>query len=121
MLSFGPQTKIFLVSGATDLRRSFNGLSAIVESHLEGDCLSGAIYVFTNRRRNRVRTLHWDGSGLWVCSKRLESGTFSWPTSEKKSISLTVEELTLLLGGIDLGETKRRPWYRREQRQRQTG
>ena len=114
MLSAGPQTDIFLVSGVTDLRRSFNGLSAIVQSELQGDPVSGAIYVFINRRRNRVKTLHWDGSGLWVCAKRLEGGRFSWPKSDEKSISMTSEELTLLLGGIDLRGTRRREWYRRK-------
>jgi transposase len=78
--------------------------------------LSGHIFGFANAGRNRLKLLFWDGSGLWVCSKRLERGRFRWPgaDSEASKIKLTHEELVLLLGGIDLAQTRRRRWYRAE-------
>lgn len=114
MLSLTPATQIFLVSGDTDMRKSFNGLVSIVENDLKRDPLSGHLFVFTNHRRNRIKILFWDRSGLWVCTKRLERGTFAWPTGSEPTAELTSAELALLLGGIDLRETRERRWYRRE-------
>lgn len=114
MLSLTPATQIVLVSGDTDMRKSFNGLVSIVENDLKRDPLSGHLFVFTNRRRNRIKILFWDRSGLWVCTKRLERGTFAWPTGSEPVAELTSAELALLLGGIDLRETRERRWYRRE-------
>jgi transposase len=113
MLAITTRTEIYLVAGVTDMRKSFNGLTAIVQNHLGADPLSGHVFVFCNRKRDRIKLLFWDRSGLWVCAKRLEKGTFAWPASGRKSIELTTEELTLLLGGIDLRDTKRRRWYTR--------
>lgn len=113
MLSLLPGTEIYLVAGATDMRKSFNGLSAIVENVLEQSALGGQVFVFCNRRRNRLKLIFFDGSGLWVCAKRLERGTFAWPRVREASVELSPEELALLLGGIDLAETTRRPWYKR--------
>ena len=78
--------------------------------------MSGHLFVFTNAERNRIKLLYWDGSGLWVCAKRLEKGRFSWPkTPETQTGALRVmaEELTLLLSGIDLEKTRARAWWRR--------
>ena len=72
--------------------------------------ISGHLFVFTNRLRNRVKILYWDGSGLWVCAKRLERGTFGWPAGEGASRCLRPEELQLLLHGIE--GKPRRFWYR---------
>ena len=113
MLSFTPATRVFLVAGHTDMRKSFNGLTAIVEHELAADPFSGHLFLFCNRKRNRLKVMYWDRSGLWVCAKRLEQGTFAWPHSGAKSIEMTAEELTLLVGGIDLQQTKRRRWYQR--------
>jgi transposase len=93
------------------MRRSFNGLYAAVESVLQQDPLSGHLFVFTNRPRNRVKIIYFDGSGLWVCAKRLEGGTFGWPEGEGASCSLRPEQLQLLLHGLE--GTSRRRWYRR--------
>lgn len=93
------------------MRRSFNGLYAAVESVLKQDPLSGHLFVFTNRPRNRIKILHFDGSGLWVSAKRLEQGTFGWPEGEGASCSLRPEQLQLLLHGLE--GTSRRRWYRR--------
>jgi transposase len=72
------------------------------------------VFVFANAQRNRLKLLFWDGSGLWVCAKRLEKGRFRWPEAAggETKVVLSQEELTLLLGGIDLAQTRRRRWYR---------
>lgn len=113
MLSLTPATRIFLVSGATDMRKSFNGLEAIVANELRRDPLSGHLFVFSNRHRNRLKILFWDRSGLWVCAKRLEKGTFAWPEAGEASVEMTAAELALILGGIDLKDTRKRRWYDR--------
>ena len=110
MLSAGPATKVYLACGVTDMRRSYDGLYGLVEGVLGGNPLSGHLFVFCNRRRDRIKILYWDGSGLWVCAKRLEQGTFHWPSGTSSSVELTQAQLNLLLGGIDLLATKRRRW-----------
>jgi len=110
MLSPGPATKIYLACGATDMRKSFNGLYALVVGVLEADPLSGHLFVFCNRRRDRIKILCFDGSGLWVCAKRLEKGTFHWPGSGDAAVELTQAQLNLLLGGLDLSRTRSRRW-----------
>ena len=112
MLSPGPATKIYLAVGVTDMRKSFNGLYALVEATLESDPLSGHLFVFCNRRRDRIKILCFDGTGLWVCAKRLEQGTFAWPQSGGGAVELTQAELNLLLGGLDLSRTRQRRWLR---------
>lgn len=113
MLSASPATRVFLAAGATDMRRSFNTLSAMVRNELAGNPVSGHIYVFCNKRRDRIKAVFFDGSGLWVCAKRLEKGTFSWPESDHiHAVELSREELAALLGGLDLHHTRRRRWYR---------
>jgi len=97
------------------MRRGFNGLYGLVRDRLGCDPESGHVFLFTNARRNRLKLLVYDHSGLWICSKKLDGGRFRWPgadTSETK-IVLSHEELALLLGGIDLAETRRRKWYRK--------
>jgi len=118
MLTISSATRIFLVTGVTDVRKSYDTLSAIVSGTLNRDPYDGALYLFCNRRRNRLKILAFDGSGMWVYAKRLERGTFAWPTSGQSSIDLTPEELWLLLGGIDLRDAVRRRWYVRPQTER---
>ncbi|NLT71350.1 MAG: IS66 family insertion sequence element accessory protein TnpB [Verrucomicrobiaceae bacterium] len=77
MISLSSATRIFIVTGATDMRKSFNGLYGIVAHQLHENPLSGHVFVFCNASRNRIKLLFWDGSGLWVCAKRLERGRFS--------------------------------------------
>lgn len=114
MIPLSPATHIFLAAGATDLRKSFEGLSDLVSHHFQQDPLSGHLYVFTNRRRNRIKLLYADGSGLWLCTKRLHGqGTFAWPaTTGESAVTLAAQELNLLLSGIDLAHTAQRPWWR---------
>jgi len=110
MLTLSPATRIFVALTPVDMRMSFNGLYAQVETTLKESPLSGHLFVFTNRLRNRVKIIFWDGSGLWVCAKRLEKGTFGWPAGEASSCCLRPEELQLLLHGIE--GKPRRHWYR---------
>lgn len=114
MVGFGAATQIYLAAGATDMRKGFDGLYGLVRDRLKCDPLSGHLFLFSNAQRNRLKVVFWDGSGLWVCSKRLEKGRFRWPspTTEEHKIRLSQEELALLLGGIDLKQTRRRAWHR---------
>ncbi len=96
------------------MRKGFEGLYGMARDRLVCDPLSGHVFVFANARRNRLKLLFWDGSGLWVCAKRLERGRFRWPEAAagEMKVTLSQEELGLLLGGIDLTQTRRREWYR---------
>ena len=118
MFGLGPATRVYLALGSTDMRKGFDGLYGLVRQRLEADPLSGHLFLFCNRPRTRLKVLFWDGSGLWVCAKRLEKGRFSWPSGcEPESgakASIHSEELAMLLGGIDLAKTKRKAWWRKE-------
>ena len=116
MIGLGPATRVYLALGVTDMRKGFDGLYGIARDQLAIDPLSGHLFVFCNRQRNRLKILYWDGSGLWVCSKRLEKGRFSWPQAgeEKVRIQLSQAELNLLLNGIELGRARAKAWYRPE-------
>ena len=113
MIPLSPATRIYLAAGATDLRKSFEGLSDLVTHQFKEDPLSGHLYVFANRRRNRIKLLYFDGSGTCVCAKRLGKGCFAWPkTDEPGALRILAAELTLLLSGLDLEKTRTRPWWR---------
>ena len=115
MFGFGPATRIYVAAGATDMRKHFDGLYGLVRDHLGCIPESGHVFLFTNARRNRLKLVVYDGSGLWVCSKRLDKGCFRWPDADStvKKILLSHQELALLLGGIDLKQTSRRAWHRK--------
>lgn len=116
MLNFTGSLKVYLAVETTDLRKRFNGLFAATTQQLREDPRSGSLFVFCNRRRSRIKTLYWDGTGLWVMTKRLEKGTFAWPrgveTADGKLV-LRPEALSLLLEGVDLMGGTLRPWYQR--------
>ena len=116
MLGLGAATRIYVAVGSTDMRKGFEGLYGLVRNQLGLDPLSGHLCLFCNKGRNRLKVLYWDGSGLWICAKRLERGRFSWPSDGEHSarVTLSQEELSLLLGGIDLTRTRRKNWYRKE-------
>jgi transposase len=115
MIPLSPATRIYPASGATDLRKSFEGLSDLITHQFKEDPLSGNLFVFTNRRKNRLKLLYFDGTGVWVCAKRLMGrGCFAWPdTPEPGALRIAAEELTLLLTGLDLAKTQARPWRRK--------
>jgi transposase len=79
MFGWGGATRIYLAAGATDMRKGFEGLYGMARDRLRWDPLSGHVFLFANAQRNRLKLLFWDGSGLWVCAKRLEKGRFRWP------------------------------------------
>lgn len=114
MFGFGPATRIYLAVGATDMRKGFEGLYGLVRDRLQCSPLSGHVFLFCNAARNRLKLLVWDGSGLWVCAKKLSRGRFRWPEPQagEAKVVLSHEELAMLLGGIDLRQAQRRPWYR---------
>ena len=116
MFGLGPATKIYVAAAAVDMRKGFEGLYGLVRDHLGQDPLSGHLFLFTNRTHTRLKALVWDGSGLWVCAKRLERGRFRWPEAkEAHSVSMRPEELAMLINGMDLTQARSRPnWYRRE-------
>jgi transposase len=116
VFGLGAATRIYLATGSTDMRKGFEGLYGLVRDQLGLDPLSGHLCLFCNKGRNRLKVLYWDGSGLWICAKRLEKGRFSWPSDGEDSarVTLSQEELSLLLGGIDLTRTRRKNWYRKE-------
>jgi transposase len=115
MIVPGPATRIFLAPGATDLRRSFDGLHGLVQSQLAEDPQSGHLFLFCNKTRTRLKVLCFDGTGLWVCAKRLERGTFTWPAADVgRKVCLNAAELALLLGGLELTRVARQNWWRQE-------
>ena len=115
MLGLGAATRIYVATGATDMRLSFDGLYALVVGRLEQDPQTGHLFLFANKRRDRMKILFFDGSSLWVCARRMEQGRLHWPSSEQGRMQLSREEFALLIGGIDLSATRKRKWYRRPQ------
>ena len=115
MFGLGPATKIYVGIEAVDMRKGFEGLYGLVRDQLGQDPLSGYLFLFSNRTRTRLKALVWDGSGLWVCAKRLEKGRFRWPAANEKqhSVSMRAEELAMLVNGLDLKQAQPRKWYRR--------
>lgn len=114
LFGLGLATKIYIAVEAIDMRKGFEGLHGLVRDHLGQDPLSGHLYLFTNKTRTRLKVLVWDGSGLWVCAKRLEKGRFGWPeTGRGASVTMRSEELAMLVNGLDRKQTKQRNWYRK--------
>ena len=111
MLTVAGATRVLVATTPVDLRGSFNRLYGLVIDHLKGDPLSGNLFLFTNRRRNRVKILWWDGSGLIVAAKRLERGKFAIPLSETGQVTLRGEEFSALIHGLDV--RAKQNWYRR--------
>jgi transposase len=114
VFGFGAATRIYLAAGATDMRKGFEGLYGLVRDRLQCAPLSGHVFLFCNAQRNRLKLLLWDGSGLWVCAKKLSKGRFRWPAPQRGEVKVVLshEELAMLLGGIDVSQTRQRPWYR---------
>ena len=110
MLSIAADTRIFIASGATDMRKGFDGLCGLVTSVLQADPLSGQLFLFVNRRRDKMKILYWDGDGLAIWYRRLEQGTFQMPKVDDGQVSVEIrsDELTMLLRGIDYSIVKRR-------------
>jgi transposase len=115
MLSVPGPVKVFLCLQPADMRRSFDGLASMVEQVMQHNPLSGNLFVFRNKRADRVKLLYWEGDGLAIWYKRLEEGCFQFPTAEEGQTSVTVSatDLAMLLDGVDLPSVRRRKRYRR--------
>jgi transposase len=114
MLMIPSNVKIYLAAGRTDMRKSFDGLAAAARDVIGLDPLSGHLFCFTNRARNRLKVLYWDRSGFWVFAKRLERGTFAWPSvaaAGERRVEMSYETFTLLLGGLDAKAITKRRWF----------
>jgi transposase len=115
MLNFPPSVRIWLATAPVDLRRSFDALAEQVRQHLHNDPLSGHIFVFRNKRGDRVKLLYWDEDGYVIVYKRLEVGVFRWPAAAEgqASVTLRAAELAMLLDGIDWSKAQRSRRYHR--------
>jgi transposase len=116
VLSFPGTVRVFLAVEPVDMRKGFEGLHALVGERLKENVRSGGLFVFTNKRRTRLKVLYFDGTGLWLMTKRLEEGTFAWPKLEEigsAKLALRAEAFTMLTDGIDLRGAKMRPWFER--------
>ncbi len=113
MIGLPAGARIWLVAGATDMRKGFDGLAALVQTTLRDDPFSGQLFVFRGRRGDRVKVLWWDGQGLCLYYKRLERGRFVWPRAQDGVVHLTPAQLSMLLEGIDwrLPQRTDRPRY----------
>jgi transposase len=116
MIHLPASVRVYLCLSPCDMRRSFDGLHALVRDHLQLDAFAGHLYLFANRRKDRLKILYWDRSGFAIWAKRLEEGAFAIPSGEPGStrFEITVEELGALLSGIDLPRANRRKRYRRK-------
>jgi transposase len=127
MLSLPPAVRIFVCTAPTDMRKSFDSLAALAQTVVGEDPLSGHLFLFRNRQRDRVKLLWWDRDGLAIWYKRLEAGVFDLPSDRRVQrargtetegepparLEIRADELAMLLGGIDLASVKRRPRYER--------
>jgi transposase len=113
MLTLGLTGQIYVCVEPQDGRKSFDGLAAVVTTRLGRDPLGGDLFVFRNRRGDRLKILAWQGDGFALYLRRLEKGTFAFPTADAAEVSVTATELAMILGGIDLGSARRRPRYAR--------
>ena len=116
MFTLSAAVRIYVASAPCDLRRGFDGLSALTRSVIGADPMSGHLFVFLNRRRDRIKILVWDRTGFLVVYKRLESGSFRIPVSPQagqQHVEVDAGELMLMLEGLDLRNARRQPrWYR---------
>ena len=115
MLSFPPAVRLWLATAPADLRKSFDGLAELVRQHLHEEPLSGHVFVFRNKRSDRLKLLYWDEDGFVIVYKRLEQGTFRWPAvaEGQTSVTLRAAELAMLLDGIDWQNARRSRRYHR--------
>ena len=116
MIHLPASVRVYLCLTACDMRKSFDGLHQLVRDYLQLDAFAGHLFVFTSRRRDRLKILYWDRDGFAVWSKRLEEGTYAMPLTDSAGEprrEITAQELGALLSGIDLRQAKRRKRYQR--------
>jgi transposase len=112
MLSLPSPLAIYLHTEPTDMRKGFDGLSGVVRGQFGSDPQDGSLFLFVNRRQDRMKMLHWDGSGYWIYYKRLEAGTFELPQSREGRVQIDEAQLAMILAGIPLRNDRRRKRYR---------
>jgi transposase len=116
MIALPPQVRVFLYRLPTDMRKSFHGLVALVESAVKQDPLSGSLFVFLNRQRDRIKILYWGQTGFCIWYQQLQKGTYQLPDEksleEQQTIEVTRSQLSLILDGIDLSSARQRMRYR---------
>jgi len=116
MIHLPASVRVYLCLTPCDMRKSFDGLHALVREHLELDAFAGHLFVFASRRKDRVKILYWDRDGFGLWSKRLEEGTYAMPSAAdaaERRREITTQELAALLSGIDLQQASRRKRYQR--------
>lgn len=116
MLTLPNQLRVFLAVQPVDMRKQFDGLWAVARDHLDEDPKTGALFAFTNKARNRLKILYFDGTGVWVFAKRIEQGRLTWPThhqSQATKLKIDPAAMTLLINGIDLKQGTLKAWYER--------
>jgi transposase len=116
MLSFPGSLKVFIALEPCDMRAGVHTLHALVAERLKEESRSGALFVFTNKKRRLLKVLYWDGTGMWLMSKRLEEGTFFWPRAAQEGqarLELAPEAFAMLTDGIDMHGARPRGWYER--------
>jgi transposase len=120
MIALAPQVRVFLYRRATDMRKSFHGLVALVESSLKQDPLSGSLFVFVNGRRDRIKILYWGQTGFCIWYQQLQKGTYQLPDQQvldnDETLEVTRAQLSLILDGIDLASVRQRTRFRLEQK-----
>jgi transposase len=113
MLNVPASVRIYLHTAPTDMRKGIEGLAGIIRGEFGCDPLDGSLFLFTNRRRDRLKILHWDGTGFWIYYKLLERGTFEVSAFEYDRVEIDSTQLAMLLGGISLVGAKQRMRYAR--------
>lgn len=111
MLSLPPTVRIYLASAPADMRKGFDGLAQMVREGIPQDPLSGHLFVFLNKRRNRIKILYWDRDGFALWYKRLEKGVFRFPEARDGRVEVTPAEIAAVLEGIDLRHARRLPRF----------
>jgi transposase len=107
------KARIFLRPGHTDMRKAGNGLTVIVQDEMSHDPFSGSVYIFCNRERQLLKAVYWDKTGFWLSQKRLEKDKYPWPQTEEEVCELTVEQLKMLLSGIDFFKAHKELFYKK--------
>jgi len=107
------KVRIYVRPGITDLRKAVNGLSAIVQEEMKEDPFSGSVYIFCNNDRKLLKAVYWDKTGFWLSQKRLEKDRYPWPSNEKEVMELTIEQLQMLLAGIDFFKAHKELFYKK--------
>lgn len=115
MIHLPASVRVYLCLKPCDMRKSFDGLHALVREHLQLDAFAGHLYLFFSRRKDRLKVIYWDHDGFAIWAKRLEAGCYAIPAAEPGAcrVEMTSEELAALLSGIDLSAVTRRKRYRR--------